>query len=62
VGDVADGADVEGGLATDDLRGVGGESGDVLVVLRSELLVFVYLLVDLFLGEADDVLHDMLLD
>ena len=38
MGDVANSTNVEGGLAGHDLRGVRGEVGYVLVVLRTELL------------------------
>lgn len=56
VGDVADGADIEGGLPADGLGGPGVEVGDVLVVLGLELTLIIEGL-DLFFGEQNGVVH-----
>lgn len=57
MGDMANSADIDGGLPAHDLWGVGGEGGDVFIVLRFEFIVLGIEFVDLFFGESDDVFH-----
>lgn len=58
--DVAYCAYIESGLSAHDLRGVGGESRDVFVVLGPEFLKLSVELVNLLLGQSRDRIHLLL--
>ena len=57
VGDMADCTNVEGSLATDDLRGQWMECVDIFVGLVLEVLIVSIQLLDFFFGESLDVFH-----
>ena len=55
--DMADSANIEGGLPAHDLRSIRGQFGDIFIVLWFEFVALDVKLLDFILGEARVVLH-----